>query len=427
MNVAIDKRELVDIAFKAGRRYLSPQTDLIHYCYEDERSTDTVPIFENLCYCLTLFRTLVRDHVQEGKKRLKHLLAFRMDDGRFPIYLHQYSKECIPNTIQKLEFCHSQRSRFSPLEAGTYPRDRCDAERVKDWDADTGKKQFLNHVRYRSYRTMYPLYLINKYFHKVIEEPLRSEIQRNLILPLPPTEITHSKEAGLMALHLTCQGYNLDSLSPFWDFEKELYSGPLGDERQRKGEIETTLFDLFMGHSPRLLKPHPIHLHASLVFYPENGAEAPPISAGYPKPIGKGFHLYRKVWKEEEHLHTLVCQDKNIIQEENNFTYSEEIPDEKNRMELSFYTDRAEEKTILINGEKGTVFKLGDTISIVTSVKTVNFTFKILEGDGDFLGHLSFGNRPAQLETHDFTAYDWKIGIRTLRRTTILKLRLQEL
>lgn len=373
MTVAIDKRKLVDLALDAGRRYLSPQTDLIHYCYEDERSTDTIPFFENLCYCLTLFRTMVGDHVQEGKERLKHLLSFRNEEGRFPVYLHQYSKGI------------------------------------------------------GSYRTMYPLFLIDKYFHKVIEEPLRSEIRKNLTLPLPPEEITNSKEAGLMALHLVCHDHPLDSLFPLWDFENELYSGPLGDERQRKGEIETTLFDLFMGHSPRILKPHPIHLHASLVFPSENNKKTSPVISGSPKPVGKGYHLYRKVWKEDCHLHTLVCQDKNIICEGQIFTYPEVIPDEKNRMELTFYTDRADGKTILINGEKGTVFKLGDVISVITPAKTLKFTFKIVEGEGDFLGHLSFGNRPAQIETHDFTAYDWKIGIRSLRRTSTLRLELQEL
>jgi len=373
MTVALDKRKLVDLALEAGKRYLSPQTDLIHYCYEDECSTDTIPFFENLCYCLTLFRTMIGDHVQEGKERLKHLLSFRNEEGRFPVYLHQYPK-------------------------------------------GTG-----------SYRTMYPLFLIDKYFHKVIEEPLRSELRKNLTLPLPPTEITNSKEAGLIALHLACHDYPLDSLFPFWDFENELYSGPLGDERQRKGEIETTLFDLFMGDSPRILKPHPIHLHASLVFPFENNEKISPIVSGSPKAVGKGYHLYRKVWKEDNHLHTLVCQDKNIMREENTFTYPEVIPDEKNRMELTFYTDRADEKTVLINGEKGTVFKLGDVISIITPIKTLKFTFKLIEGEGDFLGHLSFGNRPAQIETHDLTAYDWKIGIRSLRRSSILSLQLQEL
>lgn len=406
MTPAIDKRKLIELALEAGRRYLSPQTGLIHYCYEKQDASDTIPLFENLCYALTLFRTLVGSLVQEGKERLKHLLAFRTKKGCFPVYLHEY-----------------------PSGVG-------------------------------SYRTMYPLFLIEKHFHKVIEKPLLSKIRKNLILPLPPEMITSSREAGLMALDLTCRGAPLAPLFHCWDFERDLYIGPLGDERQRKGEMETTLFDLFMGHSFRILKPHPVHLHASLVFPSENGPfahekleciynqrsnfnlpeaipiprdrigaqgvkdRAPPVVLGSPKVVGKGYHLYRNVWQEGDHLHTLVCQDKALGSMGNVFVYPEIISDEKNRMELTLYTDRAKDKVILINGEKGTVFKLGDLISIKTPENTFTFTFKLLEGKGDFLGHLSFGNRPAQIENDPFIAYDWKIGIRSLRRTSKLHLEL---
>lgn len=366
MTKILERRELVDLALSAGQTFLSPQTGLIHYCYEDERSKETIPLFENLCYCLALFRTHALDHVQEGKERLKHLLAFRYDDGRFPVYLHQY-----PN------------------------------------------------VR-GSFRTTYPLYLIDKYFAKVIEEPLRNKIRQNLELPLPPKLITSSKDAGLLALHRSCIGENLNPLREFWDPSLNLYIGPLGEERQRKGEIETTLFDLFMGSSPRILKPHPIHLHAALVYSEEE--EGDPALPQNPEPVGKGYHLFRQVWEEDNHLHTLVCQDKEMKREEMTFIYPTEVPDEKHRDELTFYTDRKEEKTILINGEKGTVFRLGDEVSIHTPSKTIVLSFHLIEGEGDFLGQLSFGNRPSQIVTHDFTAYDWKITLRTLRRANDLKL-----
>ncbi|MEM8727397.1 MAG: hypothetical protein AAGE99_01590 [Chlamydiota bacterium] len=374
MTVAVDRQRLVDLALDAGRRYLNPRTELIHYCYEDERSTDTIPLFENLCYCLTLFRTSATDDIREGKERLEHLLAFRKEDGSFPVYLHQY-----------------------PKGAG-------------------------------SYQALYPLFLIDKHFHRVIENPLRSELRKNLTLPPPQAAITNSNEAGLTALHLVCHDCSLTPLAPFWDVEKKLYVGPLGDERQRQGEIETTLFDLFMDSSPRILKAHPIHLRASLVFSSANHRKLSfPIVSGWPKAVAKGYHLYRKVWKEGDRLHTLVCQDRNIACEENIFIYPEVIPDERDRTELTFYTERCDGKTVLIDGEKGTVFRLEAVISILTPVKTVKFTFDIVEGEGDLLGRLSFGNRPAQLETADFTAYDWKIGIFSLRRTPRLKLRLEEL
>ncbi|MBF5059506.1 hypothetical protein NEPTK9_001020 [Candidatus Neptunochlamydia vexilliferae] len=44
--------------------------------------------------------------------------------------------------------CQSQRSRFSPIEAASYPGDRSDAEGVKDGDVGTGKNQLLGLFRY---------------------------------------------------------------------------------------------------------------------------------------------------------------------------------------------------------------------------------------------------------------------------------------
>lgn len=368
MTTTLDRKQLVDLALAAGQKFLSPQTGLIHLCYEDERSKETIPLFENLCYCLALFRTHALDHVQEAKERLSHLLHFRYEDGRFPIYLHQYPKV-------------------------------------------TG-----------SYRTAYPLYLIDHYFAKVIGEPLRSKIRDHLTLPLPPEMITSSKEAGLLALHRSCLGESIEPLKEFWDPTLQCYIGPLGEERQRQGEMETTLFDLFMGSSPRILKPHPVHLHAALVTTGEK--EGSPAHAHLPEPVGKGYHLFRHLWEERDLLHTLVCQDKAMKREEMTFLYPTEVPDEKNRNELTFYTNRYEEKTVLINGEKGTIFHLGDKITIQTPNKTVTLVFHLVEGEGDFLGQLSFGNRPAQIETHDYTAYDWKISLRTLRRADHVKLEL---
>ena len=391
----IEQQQKIALALEAGKRYLSPQTGLIHYCYEEQHSTDTIPLFENLSYCLTLFRTLIKDQIEEGKRRLKYLLSFRKEDGFFPIYLHQY-----PTSI-------------------------------------------------RSYHAMYPLFLIDKYFHKIIGKSLRLEIRNNLTLPAFSEKITNSQEAGIMALHLTCEGCSLHPLFPFWDFEKDIYCGPLGDEYQRKEEIDTTLFDLFMGDSPRILRPHPIHLHASLVIPIENSKKRVTVRSGLPKSWGKGYHIYRKTWKEQGHIHTLVCQDHHLVEEDGVFTYPVAIPDEQQWMELNMYTDRFEGKKILINGERATVFKLEDNVSIITPVKTVHLIFHLVAGQGDFMGHVSFGNRPSQLDNHrnrslrkekdkrkeggiekrtratllDYcVAYDWRIGIRTVRRTSHVQL-----
>ncbi|MCB1107866.1 MAG: hypothetical protein KDK76_07210 [Chlamydiia bacterium] len=59
--------------------------------------------------------------------------------------------------VQNLGISQSQRLRFDPIEAASYPRDRSDADRVKDQDGDTGKNQVLNHERYIFQKVIFEL------------------------------------------------------------------------------------------------------------------------------------------------------------------------------------------------------------------------------------------------------------------------------
>ena len=51
--------------------------------------------------------------------------------------------------FQNLKFCQSQRPRFNPLEADSYPGDKSDAEGDKGRDANVGKRKMLKHNRYK--------------------------------------------------------------------------------------------------------------------------------------------------------------------------------------------------------------------------------------------------------------------------------------
>lgn len=375
MTTLIDtKRELIDLALTEGRRRLSPRTDLIHFCYDDEEATDTIPYYENICYCLALFRSCVGDHVQEAKQRLTHLLSFET----FPTYLHEYPKHGV---TQRLYF---------------------------------------------------PFYWIVKLFSHVIEEPLRSQLIQVLDHLTPfrkPENIRSSKEAASLALHLQLEEETLKPLASYWDPTHGIYTGPLMEEKQRRNLPETTLFDLFMcvatGQFPkRILAPHPVHMHAALVMPTEPVVCAP---SRFPTilPTGnqKGFHLFRHIWEgSENHLHTLACQETKMTFQEGVFIYPEEIPDERDRMELSLYCDYHEGVSLCVNGEKSTVFRLGDQVTLKTPNKTFRMTFKIEEGEGTFMGRISRGNRPAQIFQKKETSYDWRITIRTINRTPTLKL-----
>ncbi|MCB1107851.1 MAG: hypothetical protein KDK76_07135 [Chlamydiia bacterium] len=361
------KKILVELALAAGRRHQSPQTGLIHYCNEDEASRDTIPFYQNFCFCLALLRSLIGEHIQEAKERLMHLLSFQNSEGHFPIYLHEYPSA-------------------SPYS-----------------------------------RASYPLKLIEKHFAHVLGEDIRAKLKTVAPLPHPPNEVLSPKSAADIAYHLE----DLSSLAPYYDQELHLYVGPLNGVGQRGGEVELTLFELFMANatqtfSPRLLAPHPVHMEGALIF-PSSEIKSFPKKEFQGVSEGEGFHLFRKVWKEGDLIHTLVCQNRKIRIEENTFVYPEEIPDEKKRSELSFYVNAHPSNEIMINGEKGTVFRFGDRVQIG---KTHTLIFEKMEGEGDVMGHISKGNRPSQIDPDIYTAHDWKISLRTLRRSPKFRLKL---
>ena len=85
-----EKRRLIDLAIASGRRRLSDQTSFVHLSYETEGAKhDTIPLFENFCYALGLFRSKLTEDIAEGKALLERLFAFEVE-GNFPVYLHEY-------------------------------------------------------------------------------------------------------------------------------------------------------------------------------------------------------------------------------------------------------------------------------------------------------------------------------------------------
>jgi hypothetical protein len=89
-------------------------------------------------------------------------------------------------------------------------------------------------------------------------------------------------------------------------------------------------------------------------------------------------------------------------------------------VELAAFADASAETEIFINGKKASVFALGDNIEIRTTRLTATLSFELVEGTGDFCGHLSLSNRPLQKACKGerlYDAFDWKIFLRTLRRS----------
>lgn len=383
---------------EVARAKQSLQTGFLH----DE---DVIPIYENLCFSLALFRTHTTKQVEEGKKLLKRLLSF-FSKG-FPFYLHDYPNIALP----------------------TY-----------------------------QIRCALPLYWILKLYHHVIETPLKKSLMRVykeliqqekdvfspfyqiLFCALHGKEIRKctprfSYEWGLLLLAYQILDerplWILDEALAHWHSELMVYSGPPVQEYQRKTQPEVNLYDLFMSEyqktcSTRIIEFYPVQ--GALVFpFKERRLQRLPSSLQIVEEKKnwnkKGFHLMRLIWGSADWIRSLVCQSDMCLKRKGDqlqFFYPKDTPGEKDRIELSFFTEYDVDTQILIEGKRQTVFYLDETITIQTSKKIVQLRLSLEKGEGNFIGHIKRGNRPAQVaitDLKDFSSYDWQIDLHSISRS----------
>ena len=211
----------LELALKAGRLLQNPVTHFVHHSFEHpDMAESLIPIYENFCFALTLFRTKTADHVLEGKALLERLFAFQTEEG-FPIYLHEY-----------------------PVV-----KSRKQGERL----------------------AVIAQFLLNDFSH-VLGADLRAKLGA-LIVPLTPFQPKTPEDWA----ELMVRGGVTDNIT-FWDPIAHAY---VGAQRHDQGEPAVTLLDLIMGeltgqYSQRALKSSPVHLLGSLIYPMHLSISSPP-------------------------------------------------------------------------------------------------------------------------------------------------------
>ncbi len=421
-------RKLIELALAAGRKRQSPQTGLIHHFYhsQEDEPHRTIPLVENLLFSLALFRSRTVENVEEGKSLLERLLHFQAPEGNFPLYLHDYP-EC---------------------------RDR-----------------------YLGVHLLLPFYWIAAQFHHVLGSGLKKKLedgQKRLLdycqkLELPPAHAIKVAAASQKPLQVDLETYfsqapaqmadalpALQILAPqlfFTHLEKQwnrkllAYVGPAWCEWQEGSQPQVTLYDLYMGllsgqFSARALQDQIVHLQAALIQpFEETFPAADPADFAiatiaqeeeWPRATDRSFHRLRAAWGSPQQLHTFSCQGGNIVACQHEpgkmvCTLGAPPPDgerEKCR-EVAFYLNCEAARKILVGSRPATTFYLGDEIFIQSDSIILKISFKLLEGSGDFVGHIMRGNRPSQLALKGANrnqAYDWQIFLRTLRRSDLCRI-----
>jgi hypothetical protein len=405
------KRKMIELNLAAARHWQSPQTGYIH----SPTSNDTIPLLENFCFALALFRSRLADHIVEAKTFLEKLLAFEVD-GNFPVHLHEFP-QCHDRTLslELLPVLHWILTDFRPALGETLT---------------VRLELLLSRIVSHGYRmhAQRPLAMTHLF-------RLKSYFEPNDLPPWTPSTPEEWAHALISEQIQGSQHVLLTQALEKWDTNLAVFKGL---QHQDKSEPKVTLLDLLMGHyhglySQRALTIHPVHLLASMI---------PPLEC--PQTAEKHFEKlctvfaeqsYSFYWGSLKQVHSLFIDyaKANCVVMKNGtvLEWTLELPkrtfqEGEDAIEIAAYLDVHPDHSLTINGAKATTFRLQDQVEISSTEIGFKMEFSLEQGEGRFFGHLLRGNRPTQKAKLKFEAFDWQIALRTIRRTEkcVIKLRI---
>lgn len=389
MQVEELKKQLraIDLSLAACRKRQSPRTGFVHLFAADETAVDTIPLYENFCFAFALFRQKTGEAVLEGKQLLERLFAFQTESGNFPTYLHDFPRawdHSLPLKIAPL-LIHLLRSFGSVL--------------------GTDFKEVMESV----------LAKCLKFAVKRQEEKPYSFLWEQRLNALLGQPLTHPETDCFSAQDwsdwiVTCQIAGQTGPFPIpYNNALQAFLGPV--VAQEKGEPRPEAIEWILADgdfTPRLLVEHPGQIAAvALLPFTTSSSIEESVSTTVNGLIWKGNKLHSLYAKREFDLPAGVEIGKELL------------------FEAGLFVDLGAE--IFINGQKGTVFRLGDLITIQTLERKIDCRFELVEGEGSFCGHILRANRPNQTACKGpllYETFDWQVGVRTLRRSGACKIKL---
>ncbi|MDE3045679.1 MAG: hypothetical protein KGJ02_03445 [Verrucomicrobiota bacterium] len=389
----------VDLALAAARKRQSPRTGFVHFFRGNDEVKDTIPLYENGCFILSLFAQKKAETILEGKDLLDRLLAFQTSEGNFPIYLHDFPRCYDPHLGLKL----------APL----WLRLLNDFSSVLGPELKAKLETSLqNMFAFAARRTLSPIW---EFRYRVCAR-----------LPAEPLDTSHFSPTDWWEYWISLQFLETPRTS-FFHPDLQAYLGPTYGDAQDHFEPAATFLE-WMTPSPRSVNDHPSQLQLSalqtLEFDPPDvpgwhliSEETFALTVAPSSDANSAYeHAFRLLWGQE--LHSLVLPTNHATISSTGWETVVELPLEvdEDPFEVALYCDAR--LTYSIDGKKGTVFTFGQEISLGDFA----LTFTLLEGQGDFCGHVLRGNRPCQSTAAQYESCDWKIGLRTLRRSTACRI-----
>lgn len=476
-------KELIELALASGRHLQSSQTNYIHYHYQSEEHEvqHSIPILENMLFALALMRSRIVETITEGKELLSRLIAFQdFSSGNFPVYLHDYPRCKDPWLGIRL---------FAPLYWILKQFGHVLGIELKN-KVETVIRKLLSYTSQLQQGRVIPYSLAVRCaaayqaFGDLWEEKHMADHGAKQLwdlCQLGQVDSWYSTEYLsdlLIGLQMVYPNISNSPWKPLWQYinqtwhcQAHAYVGPCIREEQEKERPLRRLYDLFLGsflghqlpQESRSIRFY--HLHAALIQASEDKVEKQPDAfklkgtcrgnvwtlfselnwactvlekKSLLDPVTNRLYTpFRLVWGDAQHTHTLVCQGGEMTVSCNVHSFPAidldfilpgqvNLDDRDKQREINFYLDFHPEAKVTIEGNLATTFGLEHMVMIRSGERIFSILFSLIEGEGQFLGHLMRANRPSQIHLkgdNRFNAYDWHIFLRTIRRHGDARLR----
>jgi hypothetical protein len=457
------------------------------YHSQDEDQNDTIPLYDNLLFMTSLLRSRTTENVLEAKELLPRLLKFQnreegSDKGNFPVYLHEY-----PACRDKLQAAHVLPvfywliKQFQPILGADLSKQLTEAsELALNYALKTHAEKpapFHLAIKIAGAAKAFGDLWGKKHFAETGEH-LLAGLKKESEEPDFGTWYCPPYVADmLVGLQMVYPSLPESPWNHFWKLLSETwhrpscsYIGPGIKDFQDNEEANVTLYDYFLGYfsgqlSYRSFSDHPRQLQGLLVQpikdpfpelpypfeksgsiaglkwtlkqYPAYAVNVVEKRGAVSPQFEKGYYPLRVVWGDFNKSHSFVCQGGTSTLIEHQFTdkgvdlyftFEEPpLPDDKDKnREIQFFCDYDEANKILVGGLPATTFQIDDQITIKSNGFTIGVKISFVEGDARYFGHIMLGNRPAQVSlkgNHRFSAFDWQLFLRTVRRTVPCKMK----